>query len=250
MKKERVGRAFTLIELLVVIAIIAILAAILFPVFAKARENARTATCRSNLKQLGTAFSMYAQDFDETIPFRAQAPYGHWGYMVQPYIKNFGVFVCPSNPDGRELWTSAQGYGQADIQKDFGVAPNQHVRQSYGMNSWIHNQQRKLSEIDAPADRIMLAEQTANNHTDYAGNWWGPTTYDVGFAAHNGQFNVLYHDGHVKTKKPTATVSQKFEWVLDVNTNNPNDCAVAQQGTAQNCSDLVTGMQRLENKYK
>src|ERR671933_2119510 len=82
---------FTLIELLVVIAIIAILAAILFPVFAKARAKARQATCLSNLKQLGTAFMMYAQDYDETYPM---SNYGlssgvnrSWQYLVDPYVK-------------------------------------------------------------------------------------------------------------------------------------------------------------------
>jgi prepilin-type N-terminal cleavage/methylation domain-containing protein len=92
--------AFTLIELLVVIAIIAILAAILFPVFAQARERARQISCVSNMKQLGLAVMMYAQDYDETYPLTAN--YGVapdptiWPEALQPYIKNQGVFNCPS----------------------------------------------------------------------------------------------------------------------------------------------------------
>src|SRR5579862_8326471 len=107
-------RGFTLIELLVVIAIIAILAAILFPVFARAREQARRTSCLSNMKQIGTALFMYAQDYDETLPER----YGNccgpstfydyetyngvgyertWKNMLYPYIKNLQVFQCPSN---------------------------------------------------------------------------------------------------------------------------------------------------------
>jgi prepilin-type N-terminal cleavage/methylation domain-containing protein/prepilin-type processing-associated H-X9-DG protein len=108
--------AFTLIELLVVIAIIAVLAAILFPVFAQAREKARQASCMSNLKQIGTAFAMYAQDYDERLPDRRDIkktpggsdyrpwttwppsdPRGGWAAIVlNPYIKNTAIWSCPS----------------------------------------------------------------------------------------------------------------------------------------------------------
>ncbi len=97
-------RAFTLIELLVVIAIIAILAAILFPVFAQAREKARSVSCLSNTKQLGLALTMYEQDYDQTLPQTSweKAPgvayQVHWSYNVQPYVKNVNIFVCPSDP--------------------------------------------------------------------------------------------------------------------------------------------------------
>ena len=117
---KRGRRAFTLIELLVVIAIIAILAAILFPVFAQAREKARQTACLSNLKQMGNAVMMYAQDNDEILPATGwQGPctdpanptaagtndanfFGFYSFplAIQPYVKNYGVLVCPSDTSG------------------------------------------------------------------------------------------------------------------------------------------------------
>src|SRR5580700_8276059 len=102
---QRRTRAFTLIELLVVIAIIAILAAILFPVFAQAREKARGISCLSNTKQLGTSIMMYTQDYDETYPMGFQADTNwttgaSWPQMIQPYVKSLQVFVCPDDKGG------------------------------------------------------------------------------------------------------------------------------------------------------
>ena len=104
-------RGFTLIELLVVIAIIAILAAILFPVFAQAREKARQATCLSNFKQIGTGVQMYVQDWDETYPNNRLAVFKGggecsklmvtWKTATQPYVKNLDVYRCPSNPKNK-----------------------------------------------------------------------------------------------------------------------------------------------------
>src|SRR5437870_793269 len=113
-------RGFTLIELLVVIAIIAILAAILFPVFAQARESARQASCLSNTKQLGLAVMQYIQDYDERFPTpmyplpasdpsyaKRDSPWGiwyryqyGWNHIIFPYVKNVQVFLCPSGQDG------------------------------------------------------------------------------------------------------------------------------------------------------
>ena len=103
--------AFTLVELLVVIAIIAILAAILFPTFARARENARRASCQSNLKQIGLAFIQYAQDYDEYSPSSVNRNVAtntgrrSWPTVLMPYVKSTQIFVCPSASPARQSKT-------------------------------------------------------------------------------------------------------------------------------------------------
>src|SRR3954470_19294876 len=109
--KRALKTAFTLIELLVVIAIIAILASILFPVFAQAREKARMAACISNMRQCASAVMMYVQDYDETFPYirfhGASTKQGTqtyvWRNAIAPYLKSVDVFACPSNPYSRTV---------------------------------------------------------------------------------------------------------------------------------------------------
>src|SRR5438309_1923319 len=104
MSRTRRPNGFTLIELLVVIAIIAILAAILFPVFAQAREKARQAMCVSNVKQLTLGIRMYMGDYDDTPPRNDCASMNdgtQWNWTIAPYVKNVKVFECPSDPSPR-----------------------------------------------------------------------------------------------------------------------------------------------------
>ncbi|MFN3650794.1 MAG: DUF1559 domain-containing protein [Armatimonadota bacterium] len=177
------SRGFTLIELLVVIAIIAILAAILFPVFAQAREKARSISCLSQAKQMGTAISMYKQDYDETFPQAywyvndnsGSGGYVQWSGSVQPYIKNWSLFICPSdkvrglaptNFIGNNL-----GYGTPSGQTSANgsIQDLQAPRLSYIANSAIMPRKRRTvdpanvvidSAVDFPADTILVAEMT------------------------------------------------------------------------------------------
>jgi len=234
-------RAFTLIELLVVIAIIAILAAILFPVFAKAREAARATACKNNLKQIGTGIMMYVQDYDELYMGRSFA--GHWGIAIQPYVKNTQLFRCPSNPTNTRV---ADGSGGQ-------------LTPCYGLNAWNHDGAISQAVVDAPADRILVGENFNNNHNDFAHwNWGAANDYrDRQFAGHSGTQNFLYEDGHVKAQRPSATVRSRFEWIIGANTvpASAADCAnlavnFGGGNRTSQCQALITGMGLLEAKWK
>jgi prepilin-type N-terminal cleavage/methylation domain-containing protein/prepilin-type processing-associated H-X9-DG protein len=211
--------AFTLIELLVVIAIIAILAAILFPVFAQARDKARQATCLSNSKQLALALQMYAQDYDETLPAAQQVNADKsiiWNinHLLLPYTKNERVHVCPSDPTP----TAPQGRGVATFPVSY--IPNYAV-----LSPWDFAR-RALAEIDEPANTVGLTE------TKRPGNFPGMTAYvgsrpmtlaeardaglplagRVGIDRHSGGFDNVFVDGHAKWYRLESTISPKFLW--------------------------------------
>ncbi len=200
----RTSKGFTLIELLVVIAIIAILAAILFPVFARARENARRASCQSNLKQLGLGIQQYTQDYDEKYP---QNNMGYplkdgngqttWDVVIYPYTKSAQILVCPSDTKST---ISDPGYG------DMAVAapgyPSKTTR-SYSYPTYVSGV--ALASVASPSLTLQLAER--NNLTYGSGYWYysndltisgNIATNAAGELRHLGTTNFLYCDGHVK----------------------------------------------------
>jgi prepilin-type N-terminal cleavage/methylation domain-containing protein/prepilin-type processing-associated H-X9-DG protein len=200
-------KGFTLIELLVVIAIIAILAAILFPVFARARAKARQTTCLSNIKNLALATHMYLQDHDETLPFSYMYCFStpvynefsrmNWTYIVwldsiKPYVNNKDIYKCPETA---EDWCS-YGYNRGlGYFNGSAVSPPR---------SGITYEGVSLSDIKRPAEFMMMADRADwiwSGYYVWYGGWTNPkNAYYEAFwlDRHNGGMNVALVDGHAK----------------------------------------------------
>lgn len=213
---------FTLIELLVVISIIAILAAILFPVFGQVRERARQTSCLSNTNQLGKALQMYLQDYDEKFhdannprPSRPEPAangfgahtginaYSHWPWFYGPYIKSVGVFDCPSSPDGTEQLTSNNwgndgnyGYNYDGLSDDVGNA-----------TTGAGGESRTLASLEYPSEVFVFFDSGDTAVRAGTNDWAGLLEeLDLDFASkkegalrHQGRANVVFADGHSKS---------------------------------------------------
>ncbi len=193
----RFVRGFTLIELLVVIAIISILAAILFPVFARARENARRASCASNLRQLGLAIMQYTQDYDEYYPRSSASGAYYWTWTIWPYIKSSQVFLCPSAPDNPATLDASRT--STDLIRGVRYCMN---NSSFGSAATAagYPAPQKLSTIPRPAELIMLMDSqlyTPSNTSYYCDVDNNTSTAP----RHSEGLNVTFADGHVKWVK-------------------------------------------------
>jgi len=223
-------KGFTLIELLVVIAIIAILAAILFPVFSRAREQARKAACMSNAKQIGMALMMYCQDWDETYPMNRigwgrpcwapqQTPHMTWRTMIQPYLKNWQVFDCPSqsNIKGEENG----GWGGCPPPTTPPTPPDVSLEYNYNgyqfCSSGNHHVWR-MADFPSPADLIIVHEP--HIACPDAGVWcnW---VFRKESCWHGDGKVFIFADGHVKWLKPQQTTSPVNMWAQVA--RNPGD---------------------------
>jgi len=190
--QRRWRSGFTLIELLVVIAIIAILAAILFPVFARAREAARAASCKSNLKQWGLASAMYSQDYDgiHVRAWQVASPgcctTPTWADMLAPYVKNAGINRCPSLPNPVAAGGLAYGYNYVY------------------MGGYVTTAE---AQVQSPAETVQVVDKFNGSHWwAYSPQFWGinggtccaQNTRGNIETRHSDTCNVLFADGHVK----------------------------------------------------
>jgi prepilin-type N-terminal cleavage/methylation domain-containing protein/prepilin-type processing-associated H-X9-DG protein len=232
------NRGFTLIELLVVIAIIAILAAILFPVFAKAREKARQTSCLSNMKQLGLGLMQYVQDYDETFPFTRLTLAGTdwYGYqdtivtLMDPYLKSRKIWACPSMNDPALYVDPGGTYTAAGLIWPLHYCCNMDLIPPIGgaysrapYNNGAGYQPVRLAAVAVPADTLAMFDLDCTT----TGYGWGVYARWADFSwlrGYNGGvmvkphaegLNTTWADGHAKWKRADAMYENMFTLAED-----------------------------------
>jgi prepilin-type N-terminal cleavage/methylation domain-containing protein/prepilin-type processing-associated H-X9-DG protein len=215
-------RGFTLIELLVVIAIIAILAAILFPVFARAREKAKQTACSSNMKQLGTSMMMYCQDYDGRYASvyddaGGTHPRFIWAQKLQPYVKNTQVFQCPA-VTGLDITDTSTGYQNTRYQMPMSHVFTEGAINCRGEQDFLHPATTVMFVEGQQWYQHFCAKHAVYNtggefYDDGKGNkaLWG-TLGEQTWPRHNGGCNTAFCDGHAKWLSITDLGSTTAEY--------------------------------------
>ncbi len=229
-RRRTFGGGFTLIELLVVIAIVAVLAALLFPVFARARESARVSTCQSNLRQIGLAFSAYLSDFDDTYPADPSDPFlwqgRHWRWLMRAYLAfpgrkaaepgsyqsqspQPGVLYCPSDPAPDTFDYTSYGYSAAfyhDPEQVNGMTDTALLWKDPAADRFPVSPQSQ-SAVRFPSRKGLVAEWSSN-HDALQATWWDPEF--------RGSHVTLFADGHVR-RVPARQVRPAANGLPDIN---------------------------------
>ena len=237
-QKRVTARGFTLIELLVVIAIIAILAAILFPVFAQAREQARRTSCLSNMRQLGTAVAMYTQDYDETMPtaYSGGTTCSHAEYIeIYPYMKNMQILQCPDGgTSGDTVPACAVAAGEIPAQPSsfhthYGFNWGPLIYAGGGLHgpqvaapsgNGTYNSGLALAAITNPADCVVYGD-SYDTYRPTAGFEWMLDSYtggpSNGSIRHGARFNFCFTDGHAKLVQMAGGTISGHRYLLPKN---------------------------------
>jgi prepilin-type N-terminal cleavage/methylation domain-containing protein/prepilin-type processing-associated H-X9-DG protein len=221
MRQNRTAiRGFTLVELLVVIAIIAVLAAILFPVFARARERGNQSACLSNLRQLGTSAQVYADDNDGYLPSGHDVKTGdgppdegtHWYEAMAPGIRSHEILTCPADPDKAQYMPSRAPYGSLGVNVVAKAQPYTSYLINGVLTDKVNGRRNGLSTLHHPADTILFVERNQkrlkeltwvddDDYHPWEAAWTWADNAGIASSRHHGGADYLYADGHTRWRK-------------------------------------------------